>query len=306
MGAAPDSADAAAQATTTVIGFVGLGHMGGNMAARYLGAGYRVYGSARSREHARSLLDAGLRWCDTPRELAAAVDIAFTSIPDDATLRDVGSGPDGILAGLEPGKTWVDVSTVSPRVSRELAQRAREAGADMLDAPVSGSVPQVQSGSLTIMVGGNEEAYKRVEPVLRVLGMPTRIGQSGQGLVLKLAINISLAVQMLAFSEGLLLAERDGVDGALAAEVMTEAPIGSPMLKARAPLVLDLPQEAWFDVGLMHKDIRLALETAAELGVPLPSARAAEEVLAQAAKLGFEKRDIAALFQVLAQKRPAA
>ena len=143
----------------------------------------------------------------------------------------------------------MDLSTVSPRASREVAERVRERGAAMLDAPVSGSVPQVQAGTLTIMVGGDEEAYERVEPVLRELGTPTRVGENGQGLVLKLAINISLAVQMLAFSEGLLLADRDGVDRELALEVMTESPIGSPMLKARAPLVLDLPDEAWFDVG---------------------------------------------------------
>ena len=301
MGGARERAGAAAQTKTTTIGFVGLGHMGGNMAARYLAAGYRVYGSARSQEHARPLLDAGLSWCDTARELTAAVDVVFTSIPDDATLRAVASGPDGILAALGPAKTWVDVSTVSPRVSRELAERARALGADMLDAPVSGSVPQVQSGSLTIMVGGSEQAYERVQPLLRELGAATRIGGNGQGLVLKLAINISLAVQMLAFSEGLLLAERDGVDGGLAAKVMTEAPIASPMLKARAPLVLDLPDEAWFAVGMMRKDIRLALETAAELELPLPSARAAEEVLTEAMELGFEQRDIAALFQVLAR-----
>jgi len=300
MGAR-EPADSAAQTKKPTIGFVGLGHMGGNMAARYLAAGYPVYGSARSRDRAGSLVDAGLVWCEHPRELASAVDFVFTSIPDDATLRDVASGPEGILAGLEPGGTWVDVSTVSPRVSREIAERVRAADADMLDAPVSGSVPQVQSGSLTIMVGGSEEAYQRVEPLLRELGKPTRIGDNGQGLVLKLAINISLAVQMLAFSEGMLLAERDGVGGALAAEVMTESPIGSAMLKARAPLVLDLPDEAWFDVGLMHKDIRLALETAAELHLELPSARAAEKVLARATELGFEKRDIASVFQVLAR-----
>jgi 3-hydroxyisobutyrate dehydrogenase-like beta-hydroxyacid dehydrogenase len=151
------------------------------------------------------------------------------------------------------------------------------------------------------MVGGDQEAYDRVEPVLRELGTPTRIGENGQGLVLKLAINISLAVQMLAFSEGLLLADRDGVDRKLAAEVMAEAPIGSPMLKARVPLVLDLPEEAWFDVALMHKDIRLALQTGEELDVPLPSAHAADEVLTRAGELGFEHRDIAGLFEVLAR-----
>jgi 3-hydroxyisobutyrate dehydrogenase-like beta-hydroxyacid dehydrogenase len=149
------------------------------------------------------------------------------------------------------------------------------------------------------MVGGDEDAYARVEPVLRVLGTPTRIGDNGQGLVLKLAINISLAVQMLAFSEGLLLAERDGIDPSLAAKVMTDSAIGSPMLKARVPLVLDLPDEAWFDVGLMRKDIELALDAAREHDVPLPSAAVAGEILGRATDLGYERRDIAAMFEAL-------
>jgi 3-hydroxyisobutyrate dehydrogenase-like beta-hydroxyacid dehydrogenase len=159
----------------------------------------------------------------------------------------------------------------------------------------------VQSGTLTIMVGGDEDAYRRVEPILRELGTPTHVGRNGQGLVLKLAINISLAVQMLAFSEGLLLAAQDGVDPHLAAKVMTDSAIGSPMLKARAPLVLDLPDEAWFDIGMMHKDIRLALATARGLHVPLPSAGVASELLARAAELGYEHRDIAAVFEALAR-----
>jgi 3-hydroxyisobutyrate dehydrogenase-like beta-hydroxyacid dehydrogenase len=281
------------------IGFVGLGHMGGNMAARFLAAGYAVYGSARNREDAQWLVDEGLHWLDTPREIAEATDIVFTSLPDDEVVESVASGPDGILVGLRAGKLWVDVSTVSPRASRELAARVRGRGAEMLDAPVSGSVPQVQTGTLTIMVGGAEDAYARVEPVLQVLGTPTHIGENGQGLVLKLAINISLAVQTLAFSEGLVLAERDGIDPGLAAKVMTASAIGSPMLKARAPLVLNLPQDAWFDIGLMHKDIELAQDAARELQVPLPTADGAEQVLRVAEELGYEHRDIAALFEVL-------
>ena len=128
------------------IGFVGLGHMGGNMAARYLAAGYTVYGEDRSREHAQQLIDDGLRWCDTARDVAQAADVVFTSLPNDDVLEQVASGPDGILAGLAAGKTWIDMSTVSPRVGRKLATQARERGATMLDAPVSGSVPQVQTG----------------------------------------------------------------------------------------------------------------------------------------------------------------
>ncbi len=172
------------------------------MAVRFLGAGYTVYGETRHRGEVQDLEREGLIWRDTPREIAEAADVVFTSVPTDSVLEDVASGPDGILAGLAAGKVWVDMSTVSPHVSRDLAQRVRERGAAMLDAPVSGSVPQVQTGTLTIMVGGDEDAYARVEPILRELGTPTRIGENGQGLVLKLAINISLAVQMLAFAEG--------------------------------------------------------------------------------------------------------
>ena len=285
--------------SSTRLGFVGLGHMGGNMAARLLAAGYPVYGESQHREGAQRLIDEGLSWCDTPRAVAEAAEIVLTSIPDDDALRDVASGAAGIIAALGPGKTWVDLSTVSPRTSRDVAQQVGATGAAMLDAPVSGSVPQVRSGTLTIMVGGDRRAYERVEPVLRELGTPTHVGANGQGLVLKLAINISLAVQMLALSEGLLIATRDGVDPKLALDVMTASAIGSPTLKARAPLVLDLPDDAWFDIGLMHKDIRLALDVARELGVPVPSAHAADGVLTAAAQLGYEHRDIAGLFQVL-------
>jgi 3-hydroxyisobutyrate dehydrogenase-like beta-hydroxyacid dehydrogenase len=295
----------------TTLGFVGLGHMGGNMAVRFLCAGHTVYGETRHRGEIEELEREGLIWRDTPREIAEAADVVFTSVPNDSALEDVASGPDGILAGLAAGKVWVDMSTVSPHVSRDLALRARERGASLLDAPVSGSVPQVQTGTLTIMVGGDEHAYARVETILRELGTPTLIGENGQGLVLKLAINISLAVQMLAFAEGLLLADRSGIDPKRAIEVMTQSPIGSPMLKARADLVLDLPEEAWFDVGLMQKDVVLALDTARQLRLPLPSAAAADEMLTLARAAGYEHRDIAALFEMLSHltsetTRPAA
>ena len=288
-------------ATRSRIGFIGLGHMGGNMAERFLAAGYPVLGEERNREHAEPQVEQGLQWLDTAREVADAVEVVFTSLPDDRVLEQVASGPDGILAGLAAGTTWVDTSTVSPQASRDLAERVRAQGGWMLDAPVSGSVPQVQSGTLTIMVGGDEDAYRRVEPLLRELGTPTHIGGNGQGLALKLAINISLAVQMLAFAEGLLLAERSGVDRQRALDVMESSPIGSPMLRARASIILDPPEEAWFDLSFMHKDIELALDAARELEIPLPTAERADEVLELAQALGYERRDLAALFQALEQ-----
>jgi 3-hydroxyisobutyrate dehydrogenase-like beta-hydroxyacid dehydrogenase len=286
----------------STIGFVGLGAMGSRIAARLIDAGHQVVGTNRTPEKAQPLIERGMTWKDTPREVVDAADVIFSMVTDDNALKAIADGPDGILAGLESGKVYIDMSTVSPRASRELSTRVAAVGAQMLDAPVSGSIPQAEAGTLAIMVGGNRDVFAAVEPVLRELGQAlTYIGPNGQGLVMKLAINISLAVQTLAFSEGLLLAERDGIDGRLAAEVMSTSPIGSPMLKARVPLLLDLPEHAWFDIDLMHKDIRLARQTADELRTAAPSAEVADKVLAKASELGYGHRDIAALHEVLAR-----
>ncbi len=289
----------------TRIGFVGLGSMGAPLAGRLL-PGNEVHGTNRTKAKAQALIEQGMIWRDTPREAATGAQVVFSMVSDDAALTAITSGPDGILAGLCPGSSYADMSTVSPQASRELAKRVHQAGATMIDAPVSGSVPAAENGTLSIMAGGAAEAFGMVAPLLRRLGRSvTHVGGNGQGLLLKLAINISLAAQMLAFSEGLLLAERGGIDPVLAARAMTESAIGSPMLQARVPLVLDLPERAWFDVRLMHKDIRLALETARASKIPLPAAAAADSVLSEAERLGFGHRDIAGLFRVLSAAAPA-
>jgi 3-hydroxyisobutyrate dehydrogenase-like beta-hydroxyacid dehydrogenase len=290
----------------TTIGFAGLGAMGSRIAGRLLAAGHQVYGTNRTPGRAAALREAGLTWREVPREVAEQADVIFTMVADDAALDAVTSGPDGILAGLAPGQIYIDMSTVSPRASRELAERVRARGAEMLDAPVSGSVPAAEDGTLAIMAGGSETAFHRVEPLLRELGRSvTYVGGNGQGLILKLAINTSLAAQTLAFGEGLLLAERGGIDPKLALDVMTGSAIGSPALRARGPLMLDLPDEAWFDVRLMQKDIRLALGAAAASGVPLPSAQLADTMLTRATELGYGHRDLAALFEVLGRMNGA-
>jgi 3-hydroxyisobutyrate dehydrogenase-like beta-hydroxyacid dehydrogenase len=291
----------------TVVGFVGLGAMGGRIAGRLLAAGHEVHATNRTKVKAAPLVERGLVWRETPREVAEAVSVVFSMVTDDAALEAISAGADGLLAGLSADHVWVDMSTVSPAASSALAEQARALGAAMLDAPVSGSVHEAEGGGLTIMVGGDEEPFAAVEPLLRELGPVVRhIGPNGQGLRLKLAINISLAAQMLAFSEGALLAERGGIARELAVEVMAESAIGSPFLRGRAPLVLELPQEAWFDVELAHKDIRLALATAQRDELPLPSAALADEWLTTAASLGYGRRDIAALYAVLAQRGKGA
>jgi 3-hydroxyisobutyrate dehydrogenase-like beta-hydroxyacid dehydrogenase len=284
------------------IGFVGLGAMGSRVAGRLLDAGHAVYGTNRTAAKADSLIERGLIWCATPREVAEAADVVFSMVTDDDALGAVTSGADGILAGLASGQVYVDMSTVSPDSSRELADRVRALGAEMLEAPVSGSVPAAEEGALLIMVGGPEEAFALVEPILREVGATvTRIGENGSALMMKLALNISLAEQMLAFSEGVLLAELGGIDRALAVSVLTESAVASPMLKSRGPLVLDLPEQAWYGVTLMRKDLQMALEAAARLNVPLPSAAVAEQLFTAAAAMGYENRDIAVVYEVLAE-----
>jgi 3-hydroxyisobutyrate dehydrogenase-like beta-hydroxyacid dehydrogenase len=284
----------------TALGFVGLGAMGGRIAGRLLDAGHVVYGTNRTKSRARPLIERGLQWRDSPREVAATADVVFSMVTDDQALDAIASGPDGILAGLEQATVYVDMSTVSPNASRQMAERVGALGSQMLDAPVSGSIPQAESGTLAIFVGGDEDAFATVEPLLLELGQAvTRVGTNGQGLLLKLAVNISLAVQTLAFSEGLLLAERGGIDSRVAAEAMSTSSIASPMLKARVPLLLDLPKEAWFDVALMEKDIHLARQAADELALRLPSAAVADEILTTASEIGYAHRDLAALHEVL-------
>jgi 3-hydroxyisobutyrate dehydrogenase-like beta-hydroxyacid dehydrogenase len=292
----------------TDIGFIGLGSMGAPIARRLL-PGNTLHGTNRTPAKAAALIEQGMIWHDTPREVAASAQVVFSMVTNDDALAAITDGPDGILAGLRPGALYLDMSTVSPATSRALAARTAALGATMLDAPVSGSVPAAENGTLTIMVGGPDPAFATAAPLLERLGAHvTHVGRNGQALVLKLAINISLAAQMLAFSEGLLLAERGGIDPALAARAMAQSAIGSPMLQARAPLALDLPDQAWFNVQLMHKDIRLALQAARETRVPVPAASAADRALSRAEALGYGQRDIAALFQVLARTpaRPAA
>ena len=283
------------------LGFVGLGVMGGGIARRLLDAGHELVGYNRTKEKARALIEAGMSWCDSPREAAERSDVVFTMVTNVAALRAVADGADGILAGLGPGKVYVDMSTVGPAASRELAQRVRETGAEMLDAPVSGSVATLEEGRLSVMVGGDTATFERVEPILRDVGPKvTRVGENGQAALMKIASNLQLAVQMLAFSEGVLLAEKGGIEREVAVEVLTNSAIASPMVKYRGPFVLEQPEEAWFDVNMMQKDMNLALELGRELNVPLPTTAVTNELLTAARGMGLAAKDFAVLFDTLA------
>jgi 3-hydroxyisobutyrate dehydrogenase-like beta-hydroxyacid dehydrogenase len=284
------------------LGFVGLGVMGGGAARRLLAASHELHGWNRTPEKAAPLVAEGLVLEESPRAVAEQADVVFTMVTNVPALRSVAEGEDGIIAGLGPGKVWVDMTTAAPAVSRELAERVRETGADMVDAPVSGSVSTLEEGRLSIMVGGNEETFRRVEPILLDIGPKvTRVGDNGQALLLKIAINLSLHVQMVAFCEGLLLAEKDGIDREVALDVMLGSVIASPMLKYRAPFILDMPDEAWFNVNMMQKDMLLALEAGRQLDVPMPTTSITNELLTAARAMGLEHNDFAIVYEVLAE-----
>jgi 3-hydroxyisobutyrate dehydrogenase-like beta-hydroxyacid dehydrogenase len=284
------------------LGFVGLGVMGGGVARRLLAASHELHGWNRTPEKAAPLVAEGLVLEESPRAVAEQADVVFTMVTNVPALRAVAEGEGGIIAGLGPGKVWVDMTTAAPAVSRELAERVRETGADMVDAPVSGSVSTLEEGRLSIMVGGNEETFRRVEPILLDIGPKvTRVGDNGQALLLKIAINLSLHVQMVAFCEGLLLAEKDGIDREVALDVMLGSVIASPMLKYRAPFILDMPDEAWFNVNMMQKDMLLALEAGRQLDVPMPTTSITNELLTAARAMGLENNDFAVVYEVLAE-----
>lgn len=284
------------------IGFVGLGVMGGRMAKRLLDAGHRLTGHNRTRSKAEWLIEAGMRWAESPREVAEGSEITISMVTDTRALRAIVDGPDGILAGLGDGKLYVDMSTVSPSESRELAALAAERGARMLDAPVSGSVATLEEGNLAIMVGGASEDVARARPVLQDIGPKvTHVGGNGQAALVKIASNLNLAVQMLAFSEAVLLAEKGGIPRETAVEALLSGVLASPMLRYRGPFVLREPEDAWFDVNMMQKDLLLALEWGRQQDVPLPTTAVVNEFLTAARGMGMDKRDFAALFEVLAR-----
>jgi 3-hydroxyisobutyrate dehydrogenase len=284
------------------LGFVGLGVMGGNMVARLLEKGHKVTGYNRTRSRAQWLIDRGMKWADSPRAVSAAADFTFAMVTNAAAIHSIADGPDGILAGLGPGKILIDMSTLSPAVSRGLAEKVREKGADMIDSPVSGSVITLQQGKLSVMVGGRRETFEKARHVLEDVGPKvTYVGDNGQALVLKIAVNLSLAVQMLAFSEGVLLAEKSGIPRETAVDVLTHSAIASPMVQYRGPFVIKMPEEAWFDVNMMQKDMLLAMEMGRNLDVPLPTTAVTNEFLTAARGMGLVKQDFAVIFEVLAR-----
>lgn len=283
------------------LGYIGLGVMGGRMAKRLLDAGHKVTGYNRTKSKAKWLIEAGMGWADTPGAVVDAADVIFSMVTNTKAVLAVTGGSDGVLARLKPGKIYIDMSTVSPAASRELAAKVSGKGAKMLDAPVSGSVETLEMGKLSIMVAGDEAVFEQVKPILLDIGpKATYVGENGLAVTMKIATNLSLAVQMLAFSEGVLLAEKSGIKRETAVEVLVNSVIASPMVKYRGPFVLGMPDEAWFNINMMQKDLNLAQELGQQLDVPLPTTAATNEFLTAARGMGLAEEDFAIIFDVLA------
>jgi len=276
--------------------------MGSRMAERLLAAGHSVIGYNRTKAKAQALLAGGMEWGESPRIVAAASEVTFSMVTNTAALEAITGEGDGILAGLGPGKIYIDMSTVSPAASRAIANQVEAKGARMLDAPVSGSVITLEEGKLSIMAGGDRQAFEKALPFLQIIGPKvTHVGANGLAVSMKIATNLSLAVQMLAFSEGVLLAQKSGIARETAVEVLLNSVIASPMVKYRGPFVLNMPDEAWFDVNMMQKDLLLALELGRQLDVPLPTTAITNEMLTTARAMGLAEKDFAILFEALAR-----
>ncbi len=284
------------------LGFIGLGAMGSRMARRLLAAGHPLVGYNRTAAKAEPLVAAGMKLAASPRQVAEASDVVFSMVSNTEALEAIAHGPDGVLAGLRPGTTWVEMSTVSPTATRRLAEAAAARGATVIDAPVSGSAITVEQGQLSFMVGGDPAALERVRPYLLAIGPTiTHVGALGLAATMKIATNLGIAVQMLAFSEAVLLAEKAGIARERAVETLLKSVVASPMLKYRGPFVLEMPAEALFDVPMMQKDLELALELGHQLGVPLPTTALTQSMLTAARALGLGERDFAVVFDVLAR-----
>jgi 3-hydroxyisobutyrate dehydrogenase-like beta-hydroxyacid dehydrogenase len=284
------------------LGFVGLGEMGSRIAIRLLRAGHTLTVYNRTRAKAGPLLAMGMRWADSPRVVAEQSDVTFSMIADTLALQAVTQGDGGLLMGLGPGKVYVDMSTVSPQAIRELGAQVAARSAQMLDAPISGGPGYIEQGKGSLMVAGDRATFELLLPVLTEIGPTvTYVGESGQAASLKLAINLSLGVQMLAFCESVVLAEKAGISRETAVEVLLKSVAASPMLTYRGPMVLNMPERAWFTSAMMQKDMLLALELGRSLAVPLPTTAVMNEMLTAARGMGYANEDFASLFDALAR-----
>ena len=281
------------------VGFIGLGDMGQGMVPRLLAAGHQVTGWNRTAEKAEPLMAMGMGWAESPAEVARASEVTLSIVTDSAAVETVAIGESGVIEGLGEDAVYADMSTIDPAVSRRIATVFADAGRIMLDAPLSGSPISLEQGKASVMVGGDRESFERVKPVLEAIGPSVSyIGDSGLAVQMKVAINLCLIVEMVAFSEAVALAEKGGVDRAVAVDAMLKSVVASPVMGYRGPFILEggMPDKPLADVTLQQKDMLLALDLGRRQGSPVPLAAAANEMLNACHGLGLSHRDFVTVF----------
>jgi len=283
------------------VGIVGLGAMGQGIVPRLLSAGHTVTGWNRTKSKAEALIQKGMKWADSPREVGERSDYVLSIVTDAAAVKEVALGTDGILAGLSKEGIYLDMSTIAPESSRAIASEFKKAGRIMLDAPISGSPVTLDQGKVSLMVGGDKNAFEQVKPVLLAIGAKASyIGENGMAVQMKLSINLVLMVEVIAFGEGIALAEKGGVEREVAVEALLNSVAASPVLGYRGPFILEgnMPEKPLADVNLQQKDMLLVLEQGRKLGSPVPLAAAANEMMNACRGLGIDHRDFVTAHEV--------
>ena len=276
------------------VGFIGLGAMGSGIVPRLLAAGHSVTGWNRTRDKAQPLVEAGMRWADSPRAVASEAEVVFSILTDAAAVRAVALGENGVVAGLKRGGIFADMSTIAPDSSRAIAAEVARAGLTMVDAPISGSPVTLVQGKASIMVGGDAAAFEKIKPLLLAIGArATYIGANGLAAQMKLAINLVLMVEVIAFGEGVALAEKGGVAREIAVDAMLNSVVASPVLGYRGPFILEgrMPEVPLADVNLQQKDMTLVLELARGISSPVPLAAAANQMMNACRGMGLDRHD---------------
>lgn len=276
------------------IGFIGLGDMGQVIVPRLLEAGHTVTGWNRSLGKSKGLEDAGMMIASTPAEAAKNADIVLSIVTDGNAVKDVSLGENGIITSLNKEAIYLDMSTISPEVSRFVSEEFDKRGLQMMDAPLSGSPVTVVQGSASIMVAGKKECYEKVYDTLLAIGPKVSyIGSNGLAVQTKLSINLLLMVEVIAFGEAVAMAEKGGVDRQVVVDAILNSVATSPVLSYRGPFILDgkMPEKPLADVALQQKDMTLVLEQSRLLASPAPLAAAANDMMNASRGMGLGHHD---------------
>lgn len=288
------------------IGFIGLGLMGAPMANRLLGSGHTLFVYNRTKTKADAFLAHGAKWCETPAEAARNANIIFSMLSAPPVLEEIALGPDGVLNGMKPNSIHVDCSTVSPVLTSRLESEYRERRSFFLHAPVLGSVPNAADGSLLLFVGGEERAYQRVEPLLKMIGSRIwRFERSEEATHVKLLCNFFIGAMITTLAQALVYSERNHINPKLFLEILSHSSLNSPMYQTKGASIIDDNFTPRFFLENMFKDVSLILESANASGSPLPVAELARRLFAKAMEAGLAKEDYSAVVKVLRTMRDA-